>query len=337
MFKRAVAVMVLVVLACSAIMAWRVHQFLTVPPETPGREVIVTIEQGMSFDQIAGLLYKESVVSDPLAFKLLARFTKQDGRLKAGEYRLNTGLTPMQVLDLLVSGQAILFRLTVPEGLTMRQIAKLAEQVGIGSAASFDKAARDKELLAKYNIPSDNAEGFLFPDTYLFTRKPGNDARQVVEAMLAQFVKHAAKVWPDGLPQGKDLFDAVTMASLVEKETAQPAERAKIAGVFANRLRLKMLLQTDPTVIYGLGERFDGTLHRVNLDDPKNPYNTYQHPGLPPGPICNPGLESLKAAADPETHDFLYFVSKNDGTHFFSKSLEEHNSAVAKYQLRKGK
>ena len=337
MFKRAVTLMVLAILACSAFLAWRVHQFLTVPPETPGREVVVTIDQGMAFDQIAGLLYKQSVVSDPLAFKLLARVTKQDGRLKAGEYRLSTGLPPMQVLDLLVSGQAILFRLSVPEGLTMRQIARLAEQIGIGSAASFDKAARDPELLAKYNIPSDNAEGFLFPDTYLFTRKPGNDARQVVEAMLAQFVKHAAKAWPDGPPVGKALFDAVTMASLVEKETAQPGERPRIAGVFVNRLRLKMLLQTDPTIIYGLGDKYDGTLRRANLDDPKNPYNTYQHPGLPPGPICNPGLESLKAAAEPEVHDLLYFVSKNDGSHQFSKSLEEHNTAVAKYQLKKGK
>ncbi|WP_243358432.1 endolytic transglycosylase MltG [Fundidesulfovibrio terrae] len=337
MYRRALSVLVFMVMACAAIVAWRAHRFLTVPPETPGKEITVTIEQGMGFDAIAGLLYKEGVVTDPLAFKILARFSKQDVKLKAGQYLLSTGATPQKVLDLLVSGQAILYKVAVPEGLTLRQIARLAEQAGLGSVESFDRAARDKDVLAKYGVPADNAEGFLFPETYLFTKKPGNDARQVVEAMLAQFQKAVAKAWPQGAPQGRALFDAVTLASIVEKETGQAGERGRIAGVFANRLRLKMLLQTDPTIIYGLGEKFDGNLKRVHLDDPKNPYNTYQHPGLPPGPICNPGLEALKAAANPEPHDFLYFVSKNDGTHYFSKSLEEHNSAVVKYQLRKGK
>lgn len=336
-FRRALIVVTIMVAGCAAIAAWYFHRFLTTPPETPGREITVRIDQGMSFDAIAGLLHKEGAVTDPTAFKLLARYSRQDVRLKAGEYLLSTGYTPQRVLDLLVSGQAILYKVSVPEGLTMRQIARLVEQAGLGSQESFERAARDKELLAKFGVPSDNAEGFLFPETYLFTRKPGNDARQVVEAMLAQFAKRAAKVWPQGVPQGKELFDAVTLASIVEKETGQGNERAKVAGVFANRLRLKMLLQTDPTIIYGLGEKYDGNLHRAQLDDPKNPYNTYQHPGLPPGPICNPGLESLKAAANPEPGDYLYFVSKNDGTHYFSKTLEEHNGAVAKYQLRKGK
>lgn len=337
MFKRLLSLLVLMVLAGAVFVAWHAHRFLTVPPESPGRETTVRVDQGMSFDAIAGLLHKEGVITDPLAFKLLARFSKQDVRLKAGEYLLSTGYTPQKILDLLVSGQAILYKVSVPEGLTMRQIARLVEQAGLGSVESFDRAARDKELLAKYAIPSENPEGFLFPETYLFTKKPGNDARQVVEAMFGQFQKAAAKAWPQGAPTGKELYDAVILASIVEKETGQSGERGKIAGVFANRLGKKMLLQTDPTIIYGLGEKFDGNLKRVHLDDPKNPYNTYQHPGLPPGPICNPGLEALKAAANPESHDYLYFVSKNDGTHYFSKTLEEHNGAVVKYQLRKGR
>jgi len=334
MIKRLLALVVLLVLAVAAYAAWRGHQFLTTAPETPGRDITVVIEQGMGFDQITGLLYKEGVITDPLGFKLLAKYTKQDSRLKAGEYLLNTGQTPGKVLDMLVSGQAILYKVAVPEGLTLKQIARLTDQAGMGSVESFEKAARDKELLAKYGVPSDNAEGFLFPETYHFTKKPGNDARQVVEAMLGQFRKAVAKVWPSGAPAGKELFDAVILASIVEKETGQGGERAKIAGVFMNRLRLKMLLQTDPTIIYGLGDKFSGNLRRSHLDDPKNIYNTYQHPGLPPGPICNPGLESLKAAASPESHDYLYFVSKNDGTHYFSKSLDEHINAVNKYQRR---
>jgi len=337
MFKRIIGVVALLFLTFAAFAAWRVHEFLTVPPEMPGREVTVTIEQGMNVDAIARLLHKESVVSDPLGFRLLARFTKRDMRLKAGQYLLNTGFTPAHVLDLLVSGQAILYKLTVPEGLTMRQIGKLVEAEGLGSVDSFDKACRDKELLAKYGIPAENAEGFLFPETYRFTKKQGNDARQVVEAMLAQFGRETAKIWPFGAPGGQELFETVTLASIVEKETGAAGERAKVAGVFANRLRLKMPLQTDPTIIYGLGDKYDGALHRSQLDDPANVYNTYQRPGLPPGPICNPGLRALTAAANPEQHDFLYFVSKNDGTHFFSKTLEEHNAAVAKYQLRREK
>lgn len=337
MFKRILAALAVLVLAAGGFVAWRGHVFLTTSPETPGREVTVTVEQGMGFEQISGLLYRNGVITDPFAFKLLARHTGQDARLKAGEYLLNTGYTPQKVLDMLVSGQAILYRVSVPEGLTLRQIARLVEQAGLGSAESFEKAARDAELLARYSIPSGNAEGFLFPETYLFTRKPGNDARQVVEAMLAQFGKAVAKAWPEGAPRGRELFEAVVLASIVEKETGQSGERARIAGVFANRLQKKMLLQTDPTIIYGLGEKFDGNLKRSHLDDPKNPYNTYQHPGLPPGPICNPGLEALKAAASPEEHGYFYFVSKNDGSHHFSKSLEEHNSAVARYQLRRGK
>ncbi|MBI4805613.1 MAG: endolytic transglycosylase MltG [Desulfovibrio sp.] len=337
MFKRLVSLLVLVVLAGAAFVAWHAYRFLTVPPETPGRETTVRVDQGMSFDAITGLLHKEGVITDPLAFKLLARYSKQDVRLKAGEYLLSTGYTPQKVLDLLVSGQAILYKVSVPEGLTMRQIARLVDQAGLGSVESFDRAARDKELQAKFGIPSENPEGFLFPETYLFTKKPGVDAKQVVEAMFGQFQKAVAKAWPQGAPTGKELFNAVVLASIVEKETGQSGERGKIAGVFANRLGKKMLLQTDPTIIYGLGEKFDGNLKRAHLDDPKNPYNTYQHPGLPPGPICNPGLEALKAAANPESHDYLYFVSKNDGTHYFSKSLEEHNGAVVKYQMRKGR
>jgi UPF0755 protein len=337
MIKRLIALLVLAILIAAGFVTWRGYQFLVTPPEIPGRELTVTIEPGMGFEQIAGMLYKEGVITDPFAFKLLARHMKQDSRLKAGEYQLSTGFTPQKVLDQIVSGQAILYRLSVPEGLTLRQIARLAEQAGLGTAASFEKAARDKELLERFGVPAASAEGFLFPETYRFTRKPGNDARQVVEAMLGQFRKAAEKAWPQGVPQGRELYEAVIMASIIEKETGQQVERAKIAGVFANRMRKKMLLQTDPTIIYGLGDKFDGNLKRSHLDDPKNPYNTYQHPGLPPGPICNPGLEALRASVNPESHDYLYFVSRNDGSHQFSRTLEEHNQAVAKHQLRKGK
>lgn len=327
----------LLVVLAAGLAGWQAYEFLTTPAQTPGQETRVLIEPGASFDRVAASLYKAGVIRNPLYFGVLARVTNQGQRVKAGEYELSTGLTPDRVLALLVSGQAILHKVSVPEGLTMRQISRLVDQAGLGSVESFDRAVRDRALLDKYGVPSDNAEGFLFPDTYLFTRKPGNDARQVVEAMLRQFVRKLPEVWPGGPPKGKDLFDAVVLASVVEKETGKAEERARIAGVFVSRLEKKMLLQTDPTVIYGLGDRFDGNLKRSHLEDSANLYNTYQHPGLPPGPICNPGVESLKAAAQPERHEFLYFVSRGDGTHFFSRSLEEHNAAVGKYQLKKGR
>ncbi len=345
--KRILSLFVLAVLAATGFAGWHVYEFLTTPPETPGREAFIRVDPGMNGEQVAQVLYKEGVIRDPLGFKLLARFSKMESKVKAGEYQLSTGLTPGKVLELLVNGQAILHKVVVPEGLTMRQIAKLVEQAGLGDAAAFERAAKDKELLAKYAIPADSGEGFLYPDTYAFTKKPGNDPRQVAEAMFKQFVRHLSQAWPPGAagetgqgpPQGKALLDAVILASIVEKETGKAEERPKIAGVFVNRLNRKMLLQTDPTIIYGLGDRFDGNLKRSHLDDPKNRYNTYQHPGLPPGPICNPGLEALKAVARPEEHDLLYFVAKGDGSgsHSFSATLEEHNRAVAKYQLHKGK
>ena len=159
-----------------------------------------------------------------------------------------------------------------------------------------------------------------------------------VEAMLKEFWKQSEAVWPgETKPKGKDLLAAITLASIVEKETGVDAERPRVAGVFANRLAKGMLLQTDPTIIYGLGEKFDGNLTRANLEDTANPYNTYVRPGLPPGPICSPGLKSLQAVAAPEVHDLYYFVATGEGEHKFSKTLDEHINAVNKYQRKRGK
>jgi UPF0755 protein len=325
----------LVVAAFAATVAYRAQRFLNVPPETPGHEVTIFIEPGQPFEQTAKTLREAGLISDEFKFKLLALYTGLGSRIRAGEFLLSTGFVPAKILDILANTPGILHRLSVPEGLTLRQTAKLVEEAGLGSAASFERAAADATLLAKYEIPAKTAEGFLFPQTYMLTRKPGGDLRYVVEAMLAEFRKQAKAVWPDGAPAGKALLETVTLASIVEKESALPAERPKVAGVFKNRLAKGMLLQTDPTVIYGLGEAYDGSLHRVQLDDPANPYNTYKHPGLPPGPICSPGRESLVAASNPENHVLYYFVSKKDGSHYFSATLDEHNEAVRRYQLNK--
>ena len=175
--------------------------------------------------------------------------------------------------------------------------------------------------------------GYLWPDTYLLPRPTTNDPRPVILAMLAQFKAQAGPEFQRaGLTDPALIHDVVTLASLIEKESARPEERATIAGVFANRLDRGMLLQCDPTIIYGLAQAFDGNLTRNHLRDSDNPYNSYRHSGLPPGPICSPGLEAIRAALNPEEHDLLFFVAKGNGSHHFSRTLEEHNRAVNRYQ-----
>ncbi|UJX40004.1 endolytic transglycosylase MltG [Desulfovibrio sp. JY] len=319
-------------LVVGGLVGYHAYTFLTIPPQSPGETKTVTIEPGQSFDATAKMLVAEGVLRDADGFKLLAKVTEMGGKIKAGEFEVSTGWTPYKLLNYLTTAKSIQHKLAAPEGLTMRQIAKLADQAGLCSEQAFLKAARDPQLLAKYHIPAKTAEGFLFPNTYLFTRRHDDDGTYVVEAMLKEFWRQANFVWPTAKPEGKNLLDAVTLASIVEKETGVDAERPRVAGVFLNRMAKGMLLQTDPTIIYGLGDKFTGNLTRAHLEDPTNLYNTYVHPGLPPGPICSPGLKSLQAVAAPEIHDYYYFVANGQGEHKFSKTLEEHINAVNKYQ-----
>ncbi|EPR38662.1 aminodeoxychorismate lyase [Desulfovibrio sp. X2] len=305
--------------------------FLTAGGEP--REAVFLVAPGESFAQVAQSLEDQGLIHDARAFLLLAKLTGSGGRLRAGEFAVDAGWYAPRVLEQLTRGQPILHRLQVREGLSWWETGRLVEEAGLGSFESFARAVRDKELLARYNIPFDTAEGFLFPETYSLPRPADNDARPVVEAMLKEFFRVAREVWPEGLPAPAELARTVTLASIVEKETGQGGERTTVAGVYANRLRIGMLLQADPTVIYGIGPSFDGNLRRADLDDTSNPYNTYRHAGLPPGPICSPGRLSLLAAAHPEDTKFLYFVSRGDGTHVFSTNLEDHNRAVRRFQL----
>ncbi|MEG6550486.1 endolytic transglycosylase MltG [Desulfocurvibacter africanus] len=330
-----VAVGLVIGLVAGGWLGWQAWKFLNTPSETPGREVVLDIQPGETFAHVAVELERKGVITDAEKFRLLGRWRKATGHVRAGEFALNTGMVPDEVLKTLTTGTEMLHRLVVREGLAWWETAKLVEQAGLGSFESFKAAVHDPELLAKHNIQADSAEGYLFPETYMLPKPKGNDARAVVEVMLGHFATAAGKVWPQGLPEPRKLHELVVLASLVEKETGAPAERPRIAGVYANRIERGMRLQCDPTIIYGLGESFDGNIRKAHLLDADNPYNTYRINGLPPGPIASPGLESLKAAAEPEKHAYLYFVSRQDGTHQFSKTLEEHNAAVREYQLRR--
>lgn len=307
-------------------MAW--HFVETPLNATTNATTIFTVESGQSLRTIATHLEEQGLVRYGEGFRLWGRY--QQIPLQAGEFELSPSMSPRQILDILAFGKPILHRLHFAEGLTMLEIAQIVEATGLTTAKAFLDACHDQDFLVKNKIPAPNAEGYLFPETYFFPRIPEHNPYPILQAILDQF--HTTT---KDLPQAKDphtLHQLVILATLVEKETGIGTERSKVAGVYAKRLAIGMLLQCDPTIIYGLGQNFDGRLRRSHLQDATNPYNTYIHPGLPPGPICSPGQAALMAAAYPEEHEFLYFVAKSDGSHQFSRTLREHNNAVIKYQ-----
>lgn len=339
--------MVFVLMVClgAGTWAWRdARNFLDTPPQDPGKSLIVDIEPGMTLAQVAAMLEKEEVITDAWRFQMLVRYKEKSRNIQAGRFLVSTGWLPETVLDMLVSGKAMLYRLTIREGLAWWDVAELVEDGGFCKAADFTSVIHDPEFLRHWGIPFDSAEGFLYPETYLLPRPRElnrDAAKAVANRLVEMFWRRADKLWPNGKrPSTEELKRLVTLASIVEKETSVPEERARVAGVYANRLEKNMLLQADPTVIYGLGRSFEGPLLRSQLDNANNRYNTYQNPGLPPGPICSFGSSALKAAISPEKHDYLYFVATGrDRGHTFSKNLNDHNRAVRDYRaaLRENK
>jgi UPF0755 protein len=301
------------------------HRPLAVGPE--GR--IYTVTPGSSAKAIADELGRLGVLDRPRYLLWLAAWKGVLGRLKAGEYRIAKGTTPVALLDQLAAGKVVQYALTLVEGWTFRQMlaAVRADPHLRHTLGSMDADA----LMAKLDRAGEHPEGRFFPDTYHFPKGMSDleflrRAYHTMERTLQREWEGRAKDCPYQSP-----YEALIMASLIEKESAVPAERAQIAGALVRRLRSGMLLQVDPTVIYGLGERFDGNLTRTNLRE-SSPYNTYVHAGLPPTPIAMPGLDALRAAMHPAPGDVLYYVARGDGSHEFSRSLLEHNRAVAKYQ-----
>lgn len=309
------------------------NQWSRTPLSSVSREEIVRIPAGMRFPQLVDKLVAAKFLEEPWRFMILARRQGADTRIKAGEYRLAAAMTPLEILDTLTRGRVVLHRLTIPEGLTLVQIAAEIEKVGFGSAEAFLELATDPEFVHSNGIDADTLEGYLFPDTYLF---PENvTLKTVLDTMLKRFHQVFTAEWEARAERiGLTRHEVVTLASIIEKETGIAEERPLIASVFHNRLKKKMRLQSDPTVIYGIPE-FDGNLTRKHLNTP-TPYNTYQISGLPPGPIANPGRGALEAALFPPETRYLYFVAKGDRTHQFSTTLREHNRAVRQYQLGKG-
>jgi UPF0755 protein len=295
-----------------------------------GAETFVEIERGMSSQEIAAELAQHGVVRSRWAF-LAVRFVHPRAPLQAGEYRFGAAQTPWQVFEKIRRGDVFYEDFTVPEGSNMFDIAALLEKSDTVDPEDFLTAAGDPESIRDLDPLAPNLEGYLFPSTYRVTHR--TTAKQLCRRMTAEFRKQWTSL--GGQKQAAETHKVVTLASLVEKETAIPQERPLIAAVFLNRLRLDMPLQCDPTTVYAalLQNRYRGVIHKSDLAS-TNPYNTYAHPGLPPGPIANPGSASLKAALHPADTDYLYFVAKGDGSgaHQFSATLAEHEKAVLEYR-----
>jgi UPF0755 protein len=303
---------------------------------TPGRPdaefqtVVVAPGQGLS--GIARRLGAAGVIEKPEYFRAFARINGYNKQIKAGEYELSAGFSPARILNTLISGKVMLHRLTVPEGHTYRQIAGLVESAGFLPEASFIRAAENPVLTRELGVAGETFEGYLFPDTYFFPK--GTSARDIIVAMVHRFQAVMTPEWQARAAELKmSPHEVTTLASIIEKETGAAVERPLISSVFHNRLKKGMRLETDPTVIYGITD-FGGDITREHLRA-DTPYNTYRIAGLPPGPIANPGKESLYAALYPDKTDYLYFVSRNNGTHQFSTDFAAHNAAVQKYQLSK--
>ena len=299
----------------------------------PGAEKFVVIPRGTSSYETAHLLEREGVVRHWAVFLAYLKLAKPRSPLQAGEYRFAEPLSVIQVADKLIRGLIYYHELTVPEGYSLFEIGDLLEQKGFARAADLLAAAGRTDLVADLSQSARNLEGYLFPDTYRLAR--GTTADEIARIMVRRFREVYAGLQPL-LPQSSlNLQQVVTLASLIEKETSVDAERELISAVFQNRLKKGMLLQCDPTVIYAaqLKGNYRGTIFQSDLES-NSPYNTYRHPGLPPGPIANPGKRSLEAALSSAQSDYLYFVADNRGGHVFSRTLEEHQRAVSAY--RKG-
>jgi len=297
-------------------------------PLQPSQTTFVLLRPGWSTRHIARDLQQQGVIRSSAAF-LMVQYVKGLHTLKAGEYKFDQPANALDVWSRLVRGDVYARTVVVPEGFNMYDIAAAVEQAGLGPASDFLTAARSDIFLVR-NIDPDakSLEGYLFPDTYQFTRI--DTAHDIAAAMVHRFRQEAQKI---GLLGNADMHRIVTMASIVEKETADPKERPLVAGVYYNRLGRNMALAADPSVIYAalLAGRYRGTIYASDLQF-DSPYNTYKFPGLPPGPIANPGVASLQAAMHPAHTDFLYFVSDNKGHHRFARDLQEHARNVAAYR-----
>lgn len=325
--------LLLLVLAVVAIQAQKNYEaYMGTALELESDRIRFEVKSGMNSNSIIEKLVEDNIIEQPYFVKYAVYENNIGAKFKAGEYEIENGITPNELLELLQSHKVIQYRLALIEGWSYLQMIEAIE-----SDVNLVRTLNDYSMVSvakALNIKETSIEGLFFPDTYLFPS--GTTDVEFLHRAHEALNKVLDAEWQtkqEGLPYAKP-YDALIMASIVEKETGQASERADIAGVFVKRLNINMLLQTDPTVIYAIGQRFDGNIRKKDLSI-DSPYNTYKYKGLPPSPISLVGKEAIHAALNPAQNKFYYFVAKGDGTHYFSEDLKEHNRAVRKYQLKK--
>ncbi|MEA3470424.1 MAG: endolytic transglycosylase MltG [Thermodesulfobacteriota bacterium] len=302
------------------------------PVEFIERYVTVEIPPGASFYDVTDILRKKGLIRYKEAFYFLALVEKAPERIKAGEYELTSSMSPSDILDKLVEGKVKGYRVPIPEGFTIRQIAARLAANRLADEKRFIDSAHDEGLISSLDIKGESVEGYLFPDTYVLSRSMGEE--KIIRFMVAQLRRKITFEMSERMGEiGLSMREVLTLASIIEKEGGSGEEKPLISAVFHNRLKRGMKLQSDPTVIYDI-EDFDGNITKKHLVR-KTPYNTYRIRGLPPGPICNPGMDAIVAALYPAPVNYLYFVSKNNGAHQFSSNLSDHNKAVIRYQIKR--
>ncbi len=326
------AVTGLLICICSG--SYILYDYSVSPSGTGDEQRVFVVKPGQGFSSVTLALVKEKFVISPKKFKIYGALTGNDKKIKTGEYMLSPSMTTGQMISVLTSGKVCLYKLTIPEGYNIYQVAEVVASGGFSGSKEFLAAVNNKKLLKKLALNPEYAtfEGYLFPDTYSFPRnvKPS----EIIRVMVSRFKEIYKPEWEKRAEKiGLTMHEAITLASIIEKETGDARERPVISSVFHNRLKKRMRLETDPTVIYGIKD-FDGNITRKHLRE-RTPYNTYKIKGLPPGPIANPGLKSIEAALYPAETDYLFFVSKKDTTHQFSTNIRDHINSVRKYQLRR--
>ncbi len=331
--KALLAAAVLGVVAAAA--GWLWIQRSLAPVDADGgqaRLLSFEVEPGDSLGRVADALEAKGLIRNAKVTRWFAKAENLSSQLKVGEYELSAAQSTQEILEILAAGRVRTHTVVIPEGQRASQIADRLAAAGLADRAAFLEVVFDPETPIRLGVEGSSLEGYLFPDTYRFAR--GLAPERVAEAMVKEFLRVYRDLGPATGERALSMREFVTLASIVEKETGAANERPLIAAVFLNRLKRGMRLETDPTVIYGI-EDFDGNLRRVHLQDDSNPYNTYRIRGLPPGPIASPGQDALQAVREPADTPFLFFVSRNDGTHFFSTTYAEHEAAVDRFQRRR--
>jgi UPF0755 protein len=317
-----------------------IKKSVTTPLSITPSPKIINIPKGSDLKTVSSILKREGIIKDAFTFNLLVKYKSAEGGIKAGEYQLSPDMPPSQILSLLLDGKVFQYPVTIPEGYNVFEIASLLNKKGLADREKFVLLSFNMDFIKSLGIDANSLEGYIFPNTYHIHK--GMDEGAIIKKMVDTFKKTVSdEIINNYKKTGLTPHQIITLASLIEKETGNEKEKPIISAVFHNRFKKRMRLQCDPTVIYALLlnslkggiTTFDGNIKKVDLLI-DSPYNTYKYSGLPPGPIANPGRTSIHAAMHPSNSNYLYFVSKNDGWHYFSSNIEEHNRAVRIYQIK---